>query len=189
MEPETSDEFDLLFRARRFEDRDAFGQIVQRYQSRIRDFLRKMTGGDAHLADDLSQETFIRAWRRLDRFRGEASFSTWLFGIACHCCMEAKRRMGRAALRANGAISEAELRSSRHTPTGLRLDVADALAGLEKMERAAILLCCQEGFSHEEAALALGCPLGTLKTHVLRGKQKLQKFLNIESTRHDYSRT
>jgi RNA polymerase sigma-70 factor (ECF subfamily) len=177
VDPETPDELELLLRARRFEDREAFGQLVQRYQSRIRDFLRKMTGGDVHLADDLAQETFLRAWRRLDRFRGEASFSTWLFGIACNCCLEARRRLARAAVQTNGAHCAAEPASFRDTPTGLCLDVADALARLEKVERAAILLCCQEGLSHEEAALALGCPLGTLKTHVLRGRQKLQKFL------------
>jgi RNA polymerase sigma factor (sigma-70 family) len=174
---EPDGEIDLVFRARHFEDRAAFGLLVRRYQSRIRDFLRKMLGGDLHLADDLAQETFIRAWLQLHRFRAEASFSTWLHGIAFNCFREARRRNSRAAEREKSASTEAEPGSSRDTPSGLRLDLADALELLDDAERAAILLCCQEGLSHEEAALALRCPLGTIKTHILRGRQKLQKFL------------
>ena len=73
---------DLIARVLLSDDQHAFGELVRRYQSPMRGFLYKMTNGDTHLADDLAQESFIRAWRKLDTFRGEAKFSTWLFGIA-----------------------------------------------------------------------------------------------------------
>jgi RNA polymerase sigma-70 factor, ECF subfamily len=61
----------------------------------------------------------------------------------------------------------------------LRLDLTEALKRLNSNERAAVVLCCQNGLSHDEAADALGCPLGTVKTNVLRGKEKLRKWLAI----------
>ena len=73
---------DLIARVLLADDQNAFGELVRRYQSPLRAFLTRMTRGDSHLADDLAQETFIRAWKHLASFRGEARFSTWLFGIA-----------------------------------------------------------------------------------------------------------
>ena len=170
------DEAALVALAAGREDREAFGLLVRRYQSPLRDFLRKMTRGDHHLADDLAQETFVRAWQRLPEFRAEARFSTWLFGIAFNNFRASWRK---------GASARATRTEEPRTPApdpasgapGLRLDLAEALAALEEPERAAVLLCCQEGWSHEEAAQALGCPLGTVKTHVLRGRKKLMKLL------------
>ena len=73
---------DLIARVLAAGDPNAFGELVRRYQSPVRAFLRRLTRGDAALADDLAQETFLRAWRKLETFRAEARFSTWLFGIA-----------------------------------------------------------------------------------------------------------
>jgi RNA polymerase sigma factor (sigma-70 family) len=64
------------------EDHDAFAELVRRYQSPLRAWLRRLTDGDAARADDLAQETFLRAYRRLRSFRGKGKFSAWLFGIA-----------------------------------------------------------------------------------------------------------
>jgi RNA polymerase sigma-70 factor (ECF subfamily) len=73
---------DLIIRALLHEDQNAFGELVRRYQSPVRGFLLKMTGGDVHQADDLAQEAFVKAWKKLGSFRSEGKFSTWLFGIA-----------------------------------------------------------------------------------------------------------
>ena len=73
---------DLIARVLSHEDQNAFGELVRRHQSPVRAFLARMTRGDAHLADDLAQETFLKAWQKLQTFRGGAKFSTWLFGIA-----------------------------------------------------------------------------------------------------------
>jgi RNA polymerase sigma-70 factor (ECF subfamily) len=68
----------LITRVLRAGDPNAFGELVRRYQSPVRSFLRRLTRGDEALADDLAQETFLRAWRKLETFRAEARFSSWL---------------------------------------------------------------------------------------------------------------
>src|SRR6185436_6595599 len=75
------------------EDRRAFGLLVERHQSQVRTVLRRLTKGDAALADDLAQETFVLAWRNLRKFRFEAKFSTWLYRIAFNTWQsEARKR-------------------------------------------------------------------------------------------------
>jgi len=169
---------DLIVRALLHEDQNAFGELVRRHQSPVRAFLAKMTRGDTHLADDLAQETFLKAWKNLKAFRGEARFSTWLFGIAYN------EFRGEARKRKELALDEVEdLPDAQEAPAGdaqLRMDLAAALNTLSAAERAAVVLCCQNGLSHEEAANVLQCPLGTVKTNVLRGREKLKRKLALE---------
>jgi RNA polymerase sigma factor (sigma-70 family) len=167
---------DLIARVLLHEDHNAFGELVRRHQSPVRAFLARMTRGDSHLADDLAQETFLKAWQKLQTFRGDAKFSTWLFGIAFNEFRGAARR------RKDLALDDAEnLPEEPATTTNpqLRLDLTEALKLLNSNERAAVLLCCQNGLSHGEAAQVLDCPLGTVKTNVLRGKEKLRRRLEL----------
>ena len=133
----------------------------------------------ATLADDLAQEAFVKVWKKLGSFRSEGKFSTWLFGIAHNEWRMSVR--GRKEV----AIEEvADLPPEAESPDGaaashLRLDLAEAMKTLTPAERAAIVLCCQNGLSHEEASQALECPLGTVKTNVLRGKEKLRRCLAV----------
>ena len=166
---------DLIARVLARDDQNAFGELVRRHQSPVRAFLARMTRGDAHLADDLAQETFLKAWQKLQTYRGSAKFSTWLFGIAINEFRSAARQKKELALE---DVQEQPLEE----PAGvrdshLRLDLTEALKLLNSNERAAVVLCCQNGLSHEEAAQALDCPLGTVKTNVLRGKEKLRRRL------------
>ena len=165
---------DLIVRVLSRADQNAFGELVRRHQSPVRLFLTRMTRGDTHLADDLAQETFLKAWQKLRAFRGEAKFSTWLFGIALNEFRALARRRHEFADPPEPASGES---GSSSADTLLRLDLTDALKLLNSNERAAVLLCCQNGMSHEEAAQILDCPLGTVKTHVLRGKEKLRRRL------------
>jgi RNA polymerase sigma-70 factor (ECF subfamily) len=168
---------DLIARALAHGDACAFGELVRRYQSPVRGFLRRMTAGDWHWADDLAQETFVKAWRKLANFRGQGNFAAWLYGIALNEYRSAARRP-REMLELD---REDGLRFEEASPavrTDVRLDLEEALKSLEANERAAIVLCCQHGLSHEEAAGVLGCPLGTVKTHVLRGREKLRTKLS-----------
>jgi RNA polymerase sigma-70 factor (ECF subfamily) len=168
---------DLIARVLLREDQNAFGELVRRHQSPVRGFLVKMTGGDAHLADDLAQETFLKAWKKLSSFRSDAKFSTWLFGIACNeWRMHARGRKEIALEEMADPPPEAEQPSAADA-SRLRLDLAEAMKILTDAERAAIVLCCQNGLSHDEAAQVLECPLGTVKTNVLRGKEKLRRRL------------
>lgn len=166
---------DLIARVLAREDHNAFGELVRRYQSPIRGFLARMTRGDAHLADDLAQETFLKAWQKLQTFRGDAKFSTWLFGIAFNEFRGAARKRKEFALEEVEEMPVEEFVNGRDSH--LRLDLTEALKVLNSNERSAVLLCCQNGLSHEEAAQILDCPIGTVKTNILRGKEKLKHRL------------
>lgn len=170
---------DLIARALSLEDHNAFGELVRRYQSPVRAFLTRLTRGDSHLADDLAQETFLKAWRNLGTFRGEARFPTWLLGIACNQFRAEARRRKELALDDPDEARAEPLEPAAAAGSNLRLDLTEALKVLTSPERAAVLLCCQNGLTHEEAALALECPLGTVKTNVLRGKEKLRRHLSL----------
>ncbi|MGB8370131.1 MAG: RNA polymerase sigma factor [Limisphaerales bacterium] len=169
---------DLIARVLSRGDQNAFGELVRRHQSPVRAFLARMTQGDTHLADDLAQETFLKAWQKLYTYRGSARFSTWLFGIAVNEFRMTCRRRKELALEevdeAPMALEEPAAARDRH----LRLDLTEALKLLNSNERAAVVLCCQNGLSHEEAAQVLDCPLGTVKTNILRGKEKLRRRLS-----------
>lgn len=166
---------DLIVRVLLREDHNAFSELVRRYQSPVRAFLARMARGDSHLADDLAQETFLKAWNKLNTFRGP-KFSTWLFGIAVNEFRMAVRGRTELALEEmDGPPLEPAEAAASDSP--LRLDLTGALNRLNPNERAAVILCCQNGLSHEEAAEALDWPLGTVKTNILRGKEKLRKWL------------
>jgi RNA polymerase sigma factor (sigma-70 family) len=170
---------DLIARVLLHEDQNAFGELVRRYQSPVRAFLAKMTRGDSHLADDMAQETFVKAWKKLNSFRGEARFSTWLLGIAFNEFRQEARRNKELALEElDGPPPEPE-QPDAAAASNLRMDLAEAMKSLTPAERAAIVLCCQNGLTHDEAARVLDCPLGTVKTNVLRGKEKLRRKLAL----------
>ncbi len=166
---------DLVTRVLVDDDQHAFGELVRRHQSSVRGLLRQLTRTDAALADDLAQEAFVRAYRNIRSFRGEARFSTWLYRIAYNCFREHARRRKEFV-----GIDEEQLQDE-HDPhvvdPGLRHDLMHALNLLPLHERTAVVLCCQNGLSHNEAARVLDIPLGTVKTNVLRGREKLKRTL------------
>ena len=158
------------------DDRAAFAQLVQRHQSTVRTVLRRLTRGDAGLADDLAQETFVLAWRNIRHFRFEARFSTWIYRIAINAWRSEARRKRELLLDAD---DPSLIEEAAEDPPDIvsRIDLERALATLSDGERAAITACYYADLSHEEAAQALGIPVGTVKTHVLRGKAKLKARL------------
>jgi RNA polymerase sigma-70 factor, ECF subfamily len=166
---------DLIARVLVDDDQHAFGELVRRHQSSVRGLLRQLARADLALADDLAQETFLRAYKYIRSFRGEARFSTWLYRIAYNCFREEARRRKELV-----GIDQEQL-EGEHDPQmvdpGLRHDLMYALSLLPLHERSAILLCCQNGLSHDEAARVLDIPLGTVKTNVLRGREKLKRTL------------
>ena len=169
-------DIDLVTLAKAARSSAAFETLVRRHQAPLRAFLIRMTG-DAALADDLAQEALIKAYRGLEGFRGGSSFRSWLFSIAMREVLMAKRKD--AADRKLAAASGGE--ENRAEPEEFSLDLQRALAGLASEERAAILLCDAAGFSHAEAASVLGAPLGTIKTHVARARDKMKTALQVNS--------
>ena len=166
---------DLIARVLVDDDQHAFGELVRRHQSSVRGLLRQLARTDVALADDLAQDTFLRAYKNIRSFRGEARFSTWLYRIAYNCFREDARRRKELV-----GIDEEQLQAERDPKVAdpaLRHDLMHALNLLPLQERSAVLLCCQNGLSHEEAARVLDIPLGTVKTNVLRGREKLKRTL------------
>jgi len=172
----TPSDSELIARTLLHDDRAAFGELVQRHQSAVRRFLRHLTAGDAAEADDLAQETFLQAHRGLARFRGHSSFSSWLLGIAHNHFRNARRRRRETAAEpgeADAAVTDSTRASD------LRDDLSRALEKLEPDEQTALHLFYQQGLTQSEVAAALGWPLGTVKTHLARGKDKLRLLLRL----------
>jgi RNA polymerase sigma-70 factor (ECF subfamily) len=158
------------------DDRAAFGELVLDHQSAVRAFLRQLTSGDAAWADDLAQETFVIAYKTLARFRGDSAFSSWLLGIAHNQFRNAHRRQREFP---QDTLPE---EPDQHEPspadsTALRQDLGAAMAQLSTDEQTALHVCYQQGLSHSEAAVVLGWPIGTVKTHLARSKEKLRQLL------------
>jgi len=166
------------------DDRHAFAELVRRHQSTVRACLRKLTAGNHALADDLAQETFVLAWRNLKSFRQEARFSTWLYRIATNCWLaDARKRKEELLGDTDTEIADDEGRDDSAAAgdfsrdAALKMDLEKAMRVLSDGERAAIVQCYHNDLTHEEAAYVLGMPVGTVKTHVLRAKQKLKAQL------------
>jgi RNA polymerase sigma-70 factor (ECF subfamily) len=151
-------------------DAAAYGLLVRQHQSRLRGFLRRIARGDHALADDLAQETFLEAWRKIAQFRSEGSFAGWLTRIAWSRYLMAARRRKLEPLEDNDA--------EQFTPDpNARLDLESAMARLSANERAALTMCYALGYSNDEGAEILDMPLGTLKSHIARGREKLRRML------------
>jgi RNA polymerase sigma-70 factor (ECF subfamily) len=149
-----------------------------RHQSRVRTLLRRLTKGDAALADDLAQETFVLAWRNLKAFRFEARFSTWIYRIAFNAWQSEARKKREVLMELDDDAPPPDSGAYDEMPdVAARVDLERAMATLSDGERAAIAACYYGDLSHEEAAAALGIPLGTVKTHILRAKAKLKARL------------
>ncbi|MBX9745273.1 MAG: sigma-70 family RNA polymerase sigma factor [Hyphomonadaceae bacterium] len=170
-----NDEARLIAAARRGDSR-AFAALVDAHQQAVRGFLRRFTGlwGDA---DDLAQEAFVTAWSKLSRFEGRSSFRSWVCGIGFRIARDTKRSHTRGAVRDNEWLAAQGDESEDTAPIEDRMALAEAMAQLPDEQRAAVALCLGEGFSHSEAAEILNLPLGTVKSHVTRGRERLLRAL------------
>ena len=164
-------------------DSVAFDALVKEHYQRVLRFQMKWCRNQAD-AQELAQETFFAAWQKIGSFRRESKFSTWLLGIALnlarnHCNRGPARR--EAELPDDDhldALLGADTSPENHLSERQTLTALDrALARLSDGERAAIVACYYQDLSHEEAALALDLPLGTVKTHILQGRNKLKGML------------
>ncbi len=157
------------------DDRAAFELLVRRHQSAVRNFLRRLARNDVERANDLAQETFIKTYQALRSYRGAARFSTWLFRIAYHTFLNDER----------GRRSAVEFDEETHggaTDTAAAiataLDVDRALEQLPVRQRAVFDLHYKKGMTHSEIADALELPIGTVKSDLVRGHEKLREWLS-----------
>ena len=167
---------DLIARVLVSYDHAAFGELVRRHQSAVRNFLRHLTAGDHAQADDLAQETFVQAYHSLARFRGASSFPTWLLGIAHNHWRNARRRQRAVPVEPEPLASSAAV-ASTVSLSDLKHDLTQALDRLGPEEQTALHLYYHQGLSHNEIAVVLNWPLGTVKTHLARSKEKLRPLL------------
>ena len=159
-------------------ERRAFGELVRRHGSSVRGLLRRM-GAQGAEADDVAQDAFLAAFERIAEFRGEGTFAGWVKRIAARSYLrrlQKERRIG--ALTAEQV--DVETGGGGGDADG-RIDLDEALKVLGAAERICVTMCFGAGLSHQEAADALNLPLGTVKSHVKRGLDKLRARLAPDS--------
>ena len=159
-----------------FHNKRAFDQLVREYQSPIRRFLLSQTGGDSQLADDLAQDTFIKAYTSISQFRGTSSFLTWLTRIAYNVHYDYMRKMKNEKTE---IINESTTQSASFlsSNTSLKTDLHRALDVLREEERSCITLQLIDGYAINEISDITGLPQNTVKSHLKRGKEKLANYL------------
>jgi RNA polymerase sigma-70 factor (ECF subfamily) len=165
----------LIGRVVALDDHVAFTVLVRRHQSAVRRFLRRLTGADWSLADDLAQETFLKAYRHISTFRGRGRFLSWLFRIAYQEFVTVRRRQPtRLPEAVDEDLSAGEGVESRYAGA---LTVDRLVDRLRPDERAALLLHYRHDLTHEEVAATLDLPLGTVKSLIRRARFKLRELL------------
>lgn len=157
-------------------DDDAFAELVQRRQKWVRDMMRRLCGDHA-LADDLAQKAFVVAWRNLSTLRDPGAFGGWLKRVAVNVWLAEARRAALPFDDDKGALDAAPDPAPSPERAAGRIDLERALAQLRPAERLCVVLAHGEGMTHGEIADAAGLPLGTVKSHVLRGTEKLKRIL------------
>ena len=179
----------LIKRVQTLQCQDSFSVLVERHQSDLRYSLRQMTNWNEGLADDLSQETFLKAYQSIKTFKGSAKFSSWLYRIAYNL-MISHFRVAR-----NREVPGVEILDdtpSSHTRTetssqqDLHRDLARAMKVLPATQRMALHLNFHRELTHSEISDIMEIPLGTVKTAINRGKITLRQNLagwNSEETR------
>ena len=176
-------DLELVTRVTGSNDQAAYCRLVERHQAPIRRFLRRLLAGDHGSADDLAQETFLLAFRKIHTWRGSGSFPTWLHSIAYRQFLQFSRKHSRQQVMAEvpqstvdfGPAIEAEMLTEK------------LMSLVSAEERACLTLAYAAGMSHAEVCNITRLPLGTVKSHIKRGKQKLQRWL--EDNDHSIQKT
>ncbi len=170
-------ESELILRALARHDNDAFSALVRLHQGKIRAYLVRLCK-NYDLADDIAQETFLTAFRKLQSFKGEGSFSGWLFRIAHNCFLQHLRSTKRRIQITEQYGTQLELQTVQYDSISTeQMDLEQGLSQLGSDEIATITLCHSYGFSHQEVAEILNMPLGSVKSNISRGKTKLKELL------------
>jgi len=149
-------------------NRRAFDELVRRYQSPVRRFFLNLTLGDGQLSDDLAQDTFVKAYLNITKFRGLSSFQTWLMRIAYNVFYDYRRKK-------NVECEMPDEECTQHA--SLKMDLYAALALLKPDERTCITLQLIDGYDIRQVAKITGLKEGTVKSHLSRGKEKMANYL------------
>jgi RNA polymerase sigma-70 factor (ECF subfamily) len=160
----------------------AFEALVRNHQRMVHSLTFRMTGSLAD-AEDLAQETFLRAFEQIGTFHGTAKFSTWLYRIAVNTCLNWRQSEARRCrLQTDCAEEFSTLHPNGENPAsnnGACQQVQSALLKLPAKQRAAIVLTLYDGLNHAEAAQVLGCSETTVSWRVFSARQKLKRWLTV----------
>lgn len=162
-----------VIRAAAAGDTAAFEELVRAYQAHVWRFLRHLLS-DPELAQDITQETFVRVYRRLGSFRFDSKFSTWVFQVARNAGIDALR----SRQRRDRLTSVLQLRTPMSEPDGeLSVELQAALQSLKPKLREAFVMIEALGLSYREAGEALGVPEGTVKSRVFKARRHLVTWM------------
>jgi RNA polymerase sigma-70 factor, ECF subfamily len=160
--------------------------LVRRHQSQVRTFLRRLSR-DYALADDLAQDAFVHAWDKLHTYSGSGSFIGWLLKVAYTTFLQSKRKSSRY-----GEILE-EMRHATDTEAETSTQASEEIGDLDRFlavlteeERAVMILSYACGLSHREIGDAANLPVGTVKSIIFRGKEKIRESFHIEHGAEDH---
>ena len=161
-------------------DRQAFERIYRSHVNRVFSVCVRMTG-DRVLAEELTQDVFVRAWSKLTLYRGESAFSTWLHRLAVNVVLNARktegRRRGRFAAESE-EVDDVAPALARTAPAGIAIDLEAAVAALPPGARRVFVLHDIEGYKHEEIATMLDITSGGSKAQLHRARLLLREALD-----------
>ncbi|MDE5572495.1 MAG: RNA polymerase sigma factor [Muribaculaceae bacterium] len=169
------EELKLIARCVAADDRDAFGRLVTEYEGGLRRFLFNLTGNDAALTDDLSQDTFLRAYLSIRSFKGISKFKTWLYRIAYNEFIDWKRRNREVSA---DEVVIPELSAETGAASDAKIDLEHCMASLNDTEKSIVLLFYIEDMPIKKVADILGCPEGTVKSYLSRARVKMADVMN-----------
>lgn len=181
-QPITGPEENSWVESARGGDTGAFERLYQMNSGRIYALCWRLCGGDAGLAEDLVQESFIKAWSKLDLFRGDSSFSTWLHRIAVNVAL-GDRRIRLRKVKYEAVMDESVERTAMgaaDVSQGLRSDLEQAIMALPERARTVLVLFDVEGYQHTEIAEITGMAVGSSKAQLHRARKLVIKALNHE---------
>jgi RNA polymerase sigma-70 factor, ECF subfamily len=159
-------------------DVDAFEQLYREHSPRIYALCLRLKAGDKSDATELLQDVFVKAWRRLDTFRGDCAFASWLHRLAVNTMLESARSDGRRIARVLPMEDTSRLAgAARSSGIELKMDMENAIASLPRGARLAFVLHDVEGYQHQEIAEQLGVTVGTIKAQLHRARRLLRERL------------
>jgi RNA polymerase sigma-70 factor (ECF subfamily) len=156
----------------------AFELLYREHSPRIYALCLRLRAGDSSDATELLQDVFIKAWRRLDTFRGDCAFASWLHRLAVNTMLENARSEGRRTARVLPMEDTSRLDgAARSSGIELKMDMENAIASLPKGARLAFVLHDVEGYQHQEIAEQLSVTVGTVKAQLHRARRLLRERL------------
>ncbi|HXF95118.1 MAG TPA: sigma-70 family RNA polymerase sigma factor [Gemmatimonadales bacterium] len=169
-------ELELVRRAQAGEEA-AFERLYRDHAGRVYALCLRLSGDPAR-AQELVQDVFVRVWRRLESFRGDSAFGTWLHRLAVNVVLMDHRAVGRRERRVESRENLAAAEPpGREAPAGLRVDLERAIAALPDGAREVFVLHDVEGYRHEEIAALVGIAVGTSKAQLFRARRLLRRAL------------